>query len=138
MIELVYALIRQLVELLPTLPQHDLGIDLREFEALNGTGRTIKNAQDLLAQILEAVMARLPCLFIVIDDMRWLDDRSTDKLLKRLIGVLRSQCGNGRTKLRILLTTTGRSRTLMGALEVREYVMADEGGRRGRGDTLVL
>lgn len=103
-ISLLYALLRQLIEILS--PRLETTVDLTEerFNELNGTLDTWSKATALLRDVLSVTPG---IVFCVIDGLHWLDSRSTDGPLAELISVLRCE------KLRVLLTTSGRSGCLI-------------------------
>lgn len=100
----LYALLRQMVELL--LPQFEADVDLSKsrFQCLDGTVDSWDDAlavfRDLLGLMVDGGV------LCVLDGLHWLDDRSTDTYLEKLIDALRGD------RLRVLFTTTGRSACL--------------------------
>lgn len=135
LISLLYALLRQLIEILPLVPKCPIDIDAADFEKLDGTVATTEIALRLLQQLLDQVDSPL---FIVVDGLQWLDDVSTDTWLKGLVETLMQEWASssqGRLSVRTLLTTTGRSAALLEVLYPDAYTLADEGGhtRRARG-----
>ena len=116
MTALVYALLRQMVELL--LPRLETNVDMSEtrFQRLDGTAGTWEDAllvfSDLLGLMPDAVLC-------VLDGFQWLDDRSTNKYLKGLLQVLRGD------KLKVLFTTTGRSACLRQAISSSETLVVE-------------
>jgi hypothetical protein len=126
-ISLLYALIRQEIELL--LPKFDTSIDLSKyrFEQLDGTSASIHNALELFSDLLELIPSTTYC---VVDGLHWLDDRSTEKPLEAFLDVLRHE------KVRVLFTTNGRSACLHDKLTVEE--MVSETARFGDVDVEVL
>lgn len=116
-VALLYALIRQLVEL--QLPRFDTLVDLSEerFELLDGSLDTWNTG----LAILKDLISLLPrTTFCIIDGLHWLDDQGTETALEQLIECLRDE------KLRVLFTTTGRSGSLMGSLEADEIVPLED------------
>lgn len=103
MLSLVYALTRQLVELL--LPRFDTPIDLsdKRFTRLDGTAGSWTETVAVFRDLVQLVSGGAIC---VIDGLHWLDDRSTEVYLEEFFGVLREG------KLRVVFTTTGRSACL--------------------------
>ncbi|KAF2091477.1 hypothetical protein K490DRAFT_70314 [Saccharata proteae CBS 121410] len=106
-VALMYALIRQMVELL--LPQFDCHLDFspERFDRLNGSTQSWEETMSLFNELLE-----------MMPD--WLDDRSTARYLKDLVVTLR------RSRLKVLITTTGRSRCLLAELPDSELLLMDE------------
>ncbi|OJD32544.1 phytanoyl-dioxygenase family protein [Diplodia corticola] len=122
LVHLTYALIRQLVEILPDGGKFD-GTRLGEavFQTLDGTLLTWEEAMDVLRCLLQEVVAHQPLLYIVVDGVALLEDvsyHSTDRPLGELIELL---CGlaaqKGGHKVKLLFTTAGESRALNAALE---------------------
>ncbi|KAI1744782.1 hypothetical protein F4680DRAFT_405956 [Xylaria scruposa] len=110
-ISLICALIRQMTELL--LPAFQARVDLSggRFRVLDGCilswSESVRVFRDLLPLMPDTILC-------VIDGLHWLDDRSTDRCLEELIQAMRC------TKLRVLLTTTGRSACLRQQLNTSE------------------
>ncbi|KAK1846017.1 carboxylesterase [Colletotrichum chrysophilum] len=97
MLSLVYALIRQLIELL--LPSLETSIDISEgrFKALNGSLGTWSQATALLTDLGGLMPGPVLC---IIDGFHWLTDRGTDNYLSDLLKILRGD------KWKVLLFTT--------------------------------
>ena len=111
MISFGYALLRQLTELLS--PRFRTNIDLSEarFARLEGS---VASWPEFLS-LLDDVLSILPStVFCVVDGLSWLDDRSTNDHLKKLLRVLRKK------NLKVLFTTTGRSSCLLEELDLDE------------------
>lgn len=119
LVALMYALIRQLVELLP--PRFDSHKDLSEerFSHLSGTLDSWEEALDVFEDLLEFVPG--PKIFCIIDGLHVLDYRSIQRPLALLLGRLRK----GGDKLRVLFTTSGRSYCLGQETEVRENLFIE-------------
>lgn len=116
MLKMVYALLRQMVELL--LPQFDTSIDLSEsrFLRLNGSVNSWADALLMFRDLLTLV----PDLtFCVIDGLDWLDDRSTDLYLLEFLTMMRN------SKLKVLFTTTRRSACLRERVFSAETIQVD-------------
>lgn len=113
MTALLYALLRQMVELL--LPEFETTVDLSEkrFRQLDGSLDTWEDALSVLHSLLELIPEGVLC---VVDGLQWLDDRSTDKYLTKLLRELRAG------KLKLLLTTTGRSACLRQEISTSDTV----------------
>ncbi|KAK2776167.1 phytanoyl- dioxygenase family protein [Colletotrichum kahawae] len=116
MLSLVYALIRQLIELLP--PFLDTGVDLSEgrFKALDGSLGTWSQATSILTDLGELMPGPVLC---IIDGLHWLTDRGTDNYLSDLLKILRGD------KWKVLLFTTGRSVVLQDELSRSEISTVD-------------
>ena len=131
LVSLLYALIRQLIELLPLKPKAPIDVDIATLESLNGCSTATIDATNL---VLKDLLAQLDTtLFIVIDGLEWLDDTSTHRPLTSTLQTLINASAarlpeQSSTSVRILLTTTGRSHALLDVLEPGTYLLAD-GGR---------
>ncbi|KAF9891837.1 hypothetical protein FE257_003322 [Aspergillus nanangensis] len=126
MIGLLYALIRQLVELL--LPRFETQVDLSEprFKRLDGT---LKSWADAMAIFRDLLPLGPNKVFCVIDGLHWLDDRDTEKYLHELAGVFQEE-----QHLKVLFTTTGRSACLLKEISALDTVEVKIG--RPSDDTL--
>lgn len=111
MITLLYAIVRQVVELLPPLFETDADLSKTRFHQLDGTIRSWEHALRMLRDLLRLMPQTAIC---IIDGIQWLDDRSTKTNLKELVQVLRSE------KLKVLFTTAGSSRCLIAELSSSE------------------
>ncbi|KAM0721354.1 hypothetical protein Q7P37_002278 [Cladosporium fusiforme] len=136
LVSLVYALIRQLIDMFPLKPDEPIGVDIGAFERLDGALASMDSALKLLKHAIEQIDFML---FIVIDGLESLDDASTWQYLETLITTLVSvgprsaESSEQRHPLvRVLMTTMGRSRALLGALDADVYLLADEDGRKRR------
>lgn len=136
-VSLVYALIRQLIELLPLKPRAPISVNLDNLETLDDTTASIDAAIVLLRDLLAQMDSTL---FIVVDGLEWLEDTTTAQHLRNFVRALVEAStnthqvpGQSHPLVRILLTTTGRSRTLLGVLGPRAYLLADGGGRSSKG-----
>lgn len=143
LVSLTYALIRQLIEQLP--PQFSSLSDLssEQLELLDGTRNSLPGAIKLLQDLTQVVPKPLFC---IVDGFQVLDDWTTEALLEDLVKVLNGgveNSGGGKT-LKVLITTTGRSRALMRLLESKDLLLADRDGavnspaRRGGTSRLLL
>ena len=115
MTSLAYALVRQMVELL--LPEFQTTTDLSEsrLKRLDGTVASWRDLLNLFADL----SSLLPdTVYVVVDGLHWLDDRSTDEMVEELISCLKD---HGK-RLHVLLTTSGRSGVLLDILDVDEYI----------------
>jgi hypothetical protein len=108
LISLTYSLIRQVVEQL--LPQFETAISLspERFRQLDGTLASLGEAVVLLGEMLPLMGDVVLC---IIDGLHWLDDRTTDSMLQRLINIFVEH-----DNIRVLFTTSGRSGCLLDAL----------------------
>lgn len=127
LVALVYALVRQLLEIAPPNMDTDRDFSVERFAALDGTPATFPQALDLLH---DALMLGPPMLYCVIDGLQWLDDASTQGMLDDLLKLLRTEldsCREAKINLKLLFTTSGQSRCLLRCdLSRSEYVL-DEG-----------
>lgn len=116
-VALLYALIRQLVEL--QLPRFHTSVDLSEerFKLLDGSLDTWNTGLAMLRDLI-ALLPRT--IFCIVDGLHWLDDQGTEAALEQLIECLRAE------NLRVLFTTTGRSGSLMGSLEADKIVPLED------------
>jgi hypothetical protein len=143
LISLTYALVRQLVEQLSV--QFSSAFDFTDgrLALLDGTLASWTDTVSLLRDLVQAVPKPLFC---IIDGFQVLDDWSTEELLEELVKVLHGGNANGTEgeKLKVLITTTGRSRALMKVLEPNNLILADQDGavgspaRRGGRSNLIL
>lgn len=122
---MVYAIIRQLINLLPTgapsLPDETI------LKSLDGTLRTWKNAIEVLGHVAKQV--RLPMLLFVVDGINVLEDdfgRATDPALTDFITLItslrRPEVMGSERVVKILWTTSGMSETLGRLVDDRETV----------------
>lgn len=133
-VALVCSLIRQAVELLPPPPlqpqtagetDEARAVDLSEqrFRQVDGTVLTWDEA----VGVLRDVLAQLPRTVIcVVDGLQWLDDSSTAVYLGELVKALRRQ-----ERVKVLLTTAGRSRCLLRELDESEVLEFERGDGAG-------
>ncbi|KAF4921574.1 hypothetical protein CGCVW01_v005933 [Colletotrichum viniferum] len=116
MLSLVYALIRQLIELLPPLLDTSTDLSERRFKALDGSLGTWSQATSILADLGCLMPGPVLC---IIDGLHWLTDRGTDDYLSDLLKILRGD------KWKVLLFTTGRSVVLQDELSRSEISTID-------------
>ncbi|ROW06828.1 hypothetical protein VMCG_04097 [Cytospora schulzeri] len=118
-VSLLYALLRQMVELL--LPRLETSVDLSEerFLSLDGSLDTWSEALAMFRDLMSLAPGTVYC---VIDGFHWLDDKTTDSALAQLVECLR----DGR--LKVLFTTSGRSGCLLERLEPEEIFVVSEIG----------
>ncbi|OQO11119.1 hypothetical protein B0A48_05374 [Cryoendolithus antarcticus] len=129
LISLVYSLIRQLIQWLPLRPQDPINLSIANLEQLDGTDGSLNLALDIVRNLMAEIDT---ILFVVIDGLQWLDDHDTDKPLTRFIETLLN-ISEPENRIKVLLTTTGKSRALLDVLPDEQYLLADEGGARRRG-----
>ncbi|EPE33341.1 hypothetical protein GLAREA_06353 [Glarea lozoyensis ATCC 20868] len=127
LLSLIYAMIRQLINQLPAQFSSELNLSSQRFADLQGSLASWGVAISLLKDLVDIVPRPLFC---IIDGLQLLDDWSTETLLEEFIAVLKegSSSGGDTEGLKILLTTTGRSRALVKCLEARNLVLADRDG----------
>lgn len=124
LIQMVYALVRQMIELL--LPEVHTSVDFQpnRFTQLDGTAETWEQAIGILSDI----QSLLPgTVFCVVDGLQWLDSRRVNKYVAQLVELFRSD------KLKVLLTSAGQVRCLSQVLRRSELLIMDEPMRRNRG-----
>ena len=128
LMSLIYALIRQLINLLPSRFRHRECFDPQSIQALDGTTRTFDGAIAILKDLLDLAP---PVLFCVIDGFEVLDDQSTRQYLTDFVKALEGhRFGNedttaSRRTSKFLFTTAGRSRSLLNHLQEEELVFAE-------------
>jgi hypothetical protein len=143
LVSLIYALIRQLIELLPIQFSSAFDFTQERLSLLEGTLKSWSDAIGLLQDLVHTVPKPLFC---IVGDFQILDDWSTESLVGDLMKVLRYSDSKEvkREKFKVLITTTGRSKVLIKYLEVQELVLADRDGavdgpaRRGGNKRLIL
>ena len=132
LISLTYALIRQLMELLPSFTSYAEELGAQRFAKLNGSAESYDEAASLLRELLDLSP---PILFCIIDAFEILDDRSTTAPMTTFVNSLRghnvykgpASSGSDRV-LKILFTTAGPSGTLLTELGEDELVFAERAG----------
>ncbi|KAF8846683.1 hypothetical protein BDZ45DRAFT_608575, partial [Acephala macrosclerotiorum] len=124
LISLTYALIRQLIEQLPTQFSSSFDFSQGRLSILDGTPKTWTEVIELMKDLVQVVPKPLFC---ILDGFQVLDDWSTEALVEDLVKVLGGEGGNcaeGET-LKVLVTTTGRSRALVRLLKTKDLLLAD-------------
>ncbi len=132
LVSLIYALIRQLIEVLPSFASYTQNLGVSRFAKLDGSVQSYDEAIGILGELLDLSP---PMLFCVIDSFEILDDRSTTSHMASFVNTLRRHklykgplsTGSDRV-LKILFTTAGRSRTLLTELNDDEWVFAERAG----------
>ncbi|KUI53386.1 hypothetical protein VP1G_00696 [Cytospora mali] len=116
-ISLLYALLRQMVELL--LPRLETTVNLSEerFLSLDGSMGTWSEA---LAVFRDLTTLSPGTIYCVIDGFHWLDDKTTNLALAQLVECLRGG------RLKVLFTTSGRSGCLLENLEPEETFVVND------------
>jgi hypothetical protein len=127
LVALTYSLIRQLIERLPAQLECESDFGGERFSRLDGTLKTWNDAVEALNDLLQFTPTILYC---IIDGFQWLDDPSTDKFLKELVKVFRGAALPSSNCFKVLITTTGRSRSLLGELSPTELILADRDGAK--------
>ncbi|PVH75852.1 hypothetical protein DL98DRAFT_643162 [Cadophora sp. DSE1049] len=130
-ISLAYAIIRQLIELLPVDFVSEIDFGPERYKILDGTLNSWTETMKVLNDLLDL---KPLYLFCVIDGFQWLDDSSTEKLLDSLLDVLHEHTSGRDTenskpstqRLKILFTTAGKSRCLLNKLSNGELVIVDQ------------
>lgn len=143
LISLMYALIRQFIEQLPSQFCSSFDFNSERLPLLDGTLNSWTHAIGLLKDLTKVVPKPIFC---ILDNFQVLDDWSTENLLEDFVKVLGDEarnCGGGKM-LKVLITTTGRSRALVGLLDANNLLLADRDGavdspaRRGGHARLIL
>lgn len=144
---LLYAMIRQVVNLLPAeLDKNAPMFDQTRLASLDGTLRTWDAAVSLFRDLVNSV--RLPMLLVVIDGLVFLEDdfeHSTDGKIDKLIRCLKELVDSSEVDgpiLKILFTTEGLSDPLCQELDERDIVACSplspgRGGRQPRSGQVV-
>jgi hypothetical protein len=127
LISLTYALIRQLVELLPVQFSSDLAFTEERTSLLEGTTRSWSNAIELLRDLVVTVPKPVFC---IVDGFQVLDDWSTETMVGDFVKALKVYGSEEKIEraIKVLITTTGKSKALTKYLDVRELVLADRDG----------
>ncbi|KAK0753084.1 hypothetical protein B0T18DRAFT_483923 [Schizothecium vesticola] len=110
-ISLVYALVRQMVELLLPVFENDVDLSRQRFSRLDGSTHSWPDALELFTELVALMPDKVFC---VIDGAHWLDERSTEGLLADLVQTLRE------SGFKVLVTTSGRSPFLRQAVADEE------------------
>lgn len=110
-ISLLYALIRQMVELL--LPRFETTVDLSEERFLSLDG-SLDGWTEALRMLRDLMKLKPGIVYCVIEGFHWLDDKTTDLPLAELVKCLRGG------ELKVLFTTSGRSGCLLEHLDGAE------------------
>ncbi len=132
LVSLTYALIRQLIELLPSFMSYTEDLGALRFAKLDGSVDSYDEAITVLGELLDLSP---PMLLCVIDALEALDDRSTAMQMTAFVSTLRGHEvykgplseGSDRV-LKVLFTTAGRSRSLLTELKDDELVFAERAG----------
>ncbi|KAI5926622.1 hypothetical protein F4810DRAFT_707160 [Camillea tinctor] len=113
-VSLMCGLLRQMAELL--LPRFETQADFSSsrLKLIDGSIMCWSEMLHLFHDLLPLMPDVLLC---VIDGFQWIDDRSTSNYLEEFIEAMRG------TKLRVLLTTTGRSACLRKQLQAAETMV---------------
>ena len=132
LISLTYALIRQLIELLPSFISYTKKLGAHRFEKLDGSVESYNEAIILLKELLDIAP---PMLLCVVDGLESLDDRSTTSHITAFVNAFRDHqsykgllSSSSARVLKVLFTTTGISTTLLTNLDDDEVVFAERSG----------
>ncbi|KAI9163967.1 hypothetical protein HJFPF1_05602 [Paramyrothecium foliicola] len=135
---LLYAMIRQLVDLAPDdLASQNTNVTWSRFANLDGTTHTLQDAIYLLEQLLQCT--QLPMLLFVIDGLNVLENDSqgsTDEALDELVRCLNGLSAPGAVGseriMKMLFTTSGISDVLYKQLAEEDIIICSRGtSRRG-------
>jgi hypothetical protein len=127
MIAMLYALLWQLAELLPQSLETNADLSESRFQRLDGTVETWEDALLVLRDLMTLIPKLILC---VLDGVHLLDDRSTNRYLKKMFQVLLGG------KLKVLFTTTGRSAGLSEAVSISDTLEVQSLRPRGPTETL--
>jgi hypothetical protein len=111
---LLYALVRQMIELLEIQFTSSSNFSASCFSSLSYS--TWKEALYLFNELAELMP---PLLFVVIDGFEWTDDFSTESSIKDLLSALQ------RKNFKVLISSGQRSRVLLSVLEPEETWLLD-------------
>lgn len=133
LVQLMYALLKQMVGQLPQqLPYHP-ELDQNRFDSLDGTLRTWSAALSLLQDLI--ALAAPSYLMFAIHGIEVLEDESTTPRLKSLLDLIQQLVDNesrAGTKLKVLFATSGRSQVLCEGLRDAEVCDISRGGAAHR------
>jgi hypothetical protein len=128
----LYALIRQILEILSLPLVEDIDLTKSRFQRLDGTKRACKDAllilEDLVSHITQPV-------FCILDGLQWLEHASTRNNMRKLLEVLRHN------NLHVLYITTGSVASLrdtiskdetLGEQDLRDRAVKEDLGRQGQ------
>lgn len=112
----LYALIYQILRLLPA--QFELDVDLSEeqFRRLDGTKASWEDAVRILRDIIQLLDRHVYC---ILDGVQWVEHSNTDEHLRLVIAALRQE------PMRALFITSGLSRVLRDEIS-RAEILTDE------------
>lgn len=134
LVALVYSLIRQLIELLPSV------VSVEDARFLNQSWPTLDGTLDTFPQALKVLDALLgstdhAILILIIDQIDVLDDRtyrSSEKWLDRLIELLiKNVHRKSQSALKIWFVSNGSSAALFMALDANEIAVSSPPRRKG-------
>jgi len=143
LLSLAYALIRQLIENLPVQFSTEFGFGKERLDLLNGTLESWHIATALLRDLVDEVPKPLFC---IIDGFQLLNSWKTEGLFGDFFKALRGSDSKqvSEERMKVLVTTTGRSSAVSKHLDAKEMVLADRDGavdspaRRGGNARLIL
>ncbi|KAI0600022.1 hypothetical protein F4775DRAFT_547723 [Biscogniauxia sp. FL1348] len=115
-VSLVCGLLRQMTELL--LPKFEAGADLSPSR-LRLVDGSIMCWSEMLRLFRDLLPLMPDVLLCVIDGFQWIDDRSTSRYLEEFIDAIRG------SKLKVLVTTTGRSACLRKHIRPTETIVIE-------------
>jgi hypothetical protein len=113
---LLYALIRQTVELLPPESRTTIDMSVERFKNLDGEAGTWDAALVLFHDVIGLLDSLNRTAFCVLESLHWLDGKSTESSLYELLEAL------GRTKLKVLFATTGKSTVLLNTVKKKDQI----------------
>lgn len=136
LIALQYAIIRQLIDLLPAeFACSSPAFHEARFSSLDGTLQTWEQATTLFVDVARCV--NLPLLLFVIDGLNLVDDdfeHSTDREVGRLVACFKDLAGSGKNSqciVKVLFTTAGLSGMLCRGLDEKDQITCDTSSPAG-------
>jgi len=113
---LLYALMRQTVELLPTESTTTIDMSEERFKGLSGEADTWDAALVLFRDVIELLDSLTCTACCVVEGLHWLDGKSTESRLHQLLEAL------GNTNLKVLFATTGKSTVLLNTIKKEDQI----------------
>jgi hypothetical protein len=106
-VAMLYALIRQTIELLPPESRVTYGISKERFHDLDGEANTWDAALALFHDLIGFFDSLDSIAFCMLEGLHWIDSKSTESFLQQLLRVFKGSC------LKVLFATTGKSTVLL-------------------------
>ena len=115
-VAMLYALIRQTVELLPPESRATNDMSKERFQDLDGEANTWDAALALFHDLVGFFDSLNSIAFCVLEGLHWLDSKSTESLLQQLLKVFEG------TSFKVLFATTGKSTVLLNTIRKNDQV----------------